>query len=699
MIIRPRPKPLAVKAGIALFSVVVALLAWAQASLRVDYEREQAISNATKRNSNLAIAFENYTLLIVRNADTVARFVTDHYARRNTRDDLNWVVADRAANNELLSTIAIFNAGGEMIASSIAPPPGQRPNVSTAEFFTAHVNTDANRLHVGRPVMSVLKPELLVPFSRPIRAADGKFAGVVVVEVQPARFTELYQEAAIGDGDVISIIGFDGITRSRRNGPKLGAGEDVGSSPLMQLRQQTASGQHAGPGVVDGKYRYYSYRTLREYPLMVAVGSERSEILAEHAQRTVRYYSAAAAFSLVSLVIGAGLIFALARRQRLNATIAEREERLRFVLESSRLGYWSRDLVGDHHERTLLHDQLFGHSTMLPHWNFDIFLSHVHADDRQRMEQANERLMNDATNADGEYRVIWPDGSIHWLWSTARLDRDAQGRPLRVSGVVLDVSSRKQAEEQLAQMNLELEDRVRQRTLDLEAAYKELEAFSFSVSHDLRAPLNVMDGFSAILQKDFREQLPAEAQRFLDGIRRNARKLSALIDDLLASARASTQAMSRQTVVTEELVREALAEVNPDRPAGEYAVRIGALPPCYGDRTLLKQLWINLLSNAFKYSSRRESPVIEIGCETIDGQLAWFVRDNGAGFNMQYAQKLFQVFQRLHSSSEFPGTGIGLAIVQRIVARHGGRVWADSAEDQGATFHFTLDPEPASPAA
>lgn len=698
MITNPHPKPMAVRVGIALFSVAVALLAWVQATLRVDYEREQAISTAIQRNANLAIAFDNYALLILRNADTVARFVADRTSRRSQKDDLNWLVSDRVANNTLLSAISIFNVQGDLVASSVAPPSG-KANVAAAEYFRVHAETAGNELHIGKPALSGPKRELLVPLSRPIQSADGKFAGIVLVEVQPARFTEFYQDAAIGDGDVISIIGFDGITRSRRNGPRLGAGEDVSSSPILQMRLKQAAGSHAGTGAVDGKYRYFSYRTMRNYPLLVVVGSERSEILAEHAQRTVRYYSAAAVFSLVSLVIGAGLIFALVRRQRLNAAIAEREERLRFVLESSRLGYWSRDLIGERDEHTLLHDQLFGFTTLLPRWDFATFLSCVHPDDRPRLEQANERLMSDATNTDAEYRVIWPDGTIHWLWSTARLDRDPQGRPALISGVVLDVSTRKQAELQLAQLNIELEDRVRQRTLDLEAAYRELEAFSFSVSHDLRAPLNVMDGFSAILQKDFREQLPAEAQRFLDGIRRNAKKLSALIDDLLASARTSTQAMSRQTVVTEELVREALAEVNPERPAAEYLVRIGELPPCYGDRTLLKQLWINLLSNAFKYSSRRESPLIEIGCETIDGQRTWFVRDNGAGFNMAYAQKLFQVFQRLHTGSEFPGTGIGLAIVQRIVTRHGGRVWAVSAEDQGATFYFTLDTEPASPAA
>jgi PAS domain S-box-containing protein len=227
----------------------------------------------------------------------------------------------------------------------------------------------------------------------------------------------------------------------------------------------------------------------------------------------------------------------------------------------------------------------------------------------------------------------------------------------------------------------------------LEAANRELEAFSYSVSHDLRAPLRAMDGFSRAVIEDYGPQLPAEAQRYLQTIRNGAQRMGHLIDDLLTFSRLSRLPLNKRTVDMAGLVQDVLDDLGGQREGRQMEVRIGDLPPCRGDAALLKQVWINLLSNAFKYTLKREAALVEIGSTVEQGEQAWFVRDNGTGFDMRYVGKLFGVFQRLHRAEDYEGTGVGLAIVQRVIHRHGGRVWAEAAVDRGATFHFTVPEE------
>ena len=228
------------------------------------------------------------------------------------------------------------------------------------------------------------------------------------------------------------------------------------------------------------------------------------------------------------------------------------------------------------------------------------------------------------------------------------------------------------------------------RTQELTAANGELEAFSYSVSHDLRAPLRAMDGYSRILLEEFAAGLDAEAREYLGGIRANAQRMGVLIDDLLAFARLGRQPVSRRPVAPAEVARQALRELRHEQDGRQVRVAVSELPACSADPAMLKQVYANLLSNALKYTRLREVAVVAVGSEERGGETVYFVRDNGAGFDMRYAGKLFGVFQRLHRSEEYEGTGVGLATVQRIVHRHGGRVWAEAEPDKGATFFFTL---------
>jgi hypothetical protein len=251
----------------------------------------------------------------------------------------------------------------------------------------------------------------------------------------------------------------------------------------------------------------------------------------------------------------------------------------------------------------------------------------------------------------------------------------------------------KQAEAAVQRLNEELELRVTERTAQLEMANKELEAFSYSVSHDLRAPLRAVNGFAKIVLERFADKIPADAQGYLDRIRNGGKQMGVLIDDLLAFSRLSRQTMKADTVNMKGLVENVLGELSSQHAGRPVEIKVGVLPEAAGDASLVKQVWVNLISNAIKYSRGRTPAVIEIGCETEAVENIYFVRDNGTGFDMRYVDKLFGVFQRLHRAEEFEGTGVGLAIVQRIVQRHGGRVWAEGVEGKGATFRFTLNEE------
>jgi len=314
----------------------------------------------------------------------------------------------------------------------------------------------------------------------------------------------------------------------------------------------------------------------------------------------------------------------------------------------------------------------------------------VHPDDQKIVEHYADPLCEGKEIPVLEHRIIHKNGSVIWARNTYVLKHDASGKVIGYDGLISDITERKLIEIEIQMLNTELENRVIKRTAQLEAANKELEAFSYSVSHDLRAPLRHASGFVDLLMKRFKSDIPEKGQHYLSTIADSVHQMGILIDDLLQFSRTGRAEMKKTNSDMNEIVQEVFTSLSQDNPNRIINWTINELPLIFCDRAMLKLVWMNLMSNAVKFTRTREISKIEIGVLEDENEYTFFVRDNGVGFDMQYSQKLFGVFQRFHSMEEFEGTGIGLANVRRIILRHEGRTWAEAEPDKGATFYFTL---------
>jgi len=326
---------------------------------------------------------------------------------------------------------------------------------------------------------------------------------------------------------------------------------------------------------------------------------------------------------------------------------------------------------------------------------FDVLLT-----DLMMPEVDGIALLREALKIDADLVaiVLTGEGTIATAVEAMKLGAvDYVLKPFKL-GVIVPSISRALAMRRLRLEKTELEGRLRERTLDLEIANRELktangelEAFAYSVAHDLGAPLRAIQSLGRIVVDDYAAQLPSEAQGFMTQILTSAERMKRMMEDLLRLSRISQSQLSKQKIELSTLVKDVLADLRGEYESRSVEVRLGQLPDCVGDAALLKQVFVNLLSNAFKFTRGKPQAVVEIGYEEQGDKKVYFVRDNGAGFDLKNAPRLFGVFQRLHGEKEFEGTGVGLSIVRRIVERHDGRIWADAMAGQGATFYFTLD--------
>ena len=369
----------------------------------------------------------------------------------------------------------------------------------------------------------------------------------------------------------------------------------------------------------------------------------------------------------------------------------ERLEQLEFVHRTAQITSWVWEIGTDRVQWFGEPDLLLGLAPGTFSGRFGEYLERLHPDDMTSAKQTFvECLKGTCSSWRSEERAIWPDGRVRWLETFGRAEHAADGRAVRMAGVVRDITERHEAEERIRELNEGLEARVRSRTAELEAANRELDYFSLSVSHDLLAPVRNIAAFARVLLEECRHSLGAELLGMIERIERNAQRMDRMVHGLLDLSRAGRGELALRPLDMAELAREVAEDVRTAyRFQGE--MRIGELDGCRGDARLLQQVLQNLLGNAMKFSRHAPAPRVELSCARLEGgQVEYCVRDNGCGFNMAYAARLFGTFQRLHSAAQYEGSGVGLSTVKRIVERHGGAVRAESRVGQGAAFFFSL---------
>jgi PAS domain S-box-containing protein len=324
-------------------------------------------------------------------------------------------------------------------------------------------------------------------------------------------------------------------------------------------------------------------------------------------------------------------------------------------------------------------------------------------EEKKNLDEAFEKAKKGEKIADFQTKVKRKDGTLLNIAITITPIIDEHGKLVAISGISRDVTKQKKTEEALRESEKglrvmseqvkKLNNDLNKNVLRLEDSNSELEAFTYSVSHDLRAPLRAIHGYTKVLSKDYADKLDAEALEMMDAVMNNAKRMGQLIDDLLALSRLGRKDLQKRTLDMTNVAKAVINDLQKNEEHQNTNIILHPLPEANADFGLITQVFTNLLSNAVKYSARSENPRVEVGAKEDNGQVIYYVKDNGAGFDMKYYNKLFGVFQRLHDAGEFEGTGVGLAIVKRIIGKHGGRIWAEAEPQKGATFYFTLTPD------
>jgi PAS domain S-box-containing protein len=689
------PQIRSLRFGIVTLAVALSLALIAIEGIGLYRDLRAAAALAEERTQNTSKLLEAYTRQTFRRLDGMLRRVVQLAAvsdpASNTDPvDLRSRLASFVPGDGLIFGFSVLDASGRLLATTLPAA----WSLESLQGGPADPLTTSDALRVGAPLRVGTDRRRLLPVYRTVPGSGGASSRTLVALVDVAYFQPMVDAVDSGKDGGVSLFlnnGWilarapqdDAILDRRWNDAPMFR-EHLPRAAINTVRQVT---------VADGIERIFTYRALADYPVVVYVGRSVADTRSAVWMRTARV-ATVLALELAGVWLFTWLLLRADRQQLASdRALKESEQQFALAFEFASIGKLLAlpDGRTQRVNRVLCRMLDTPESELLERPLEEFFV----VDDRAMVLAVTARAMADAGRSqDGEVRALRADGQPVWVRLSVSLVRDEQQRPLRLVCQFQDISEAKAASQALIQLNAELEERVRERTRELEEANLGLKAFSHSIAHDLRSPMTAIDGFSYMLGEQLTD---ATDRHYAERIRTGIRQMQELMDALLSMAQLSREPLRRQPVDLTAMAHSVVEALQKAEPGRRAELRVDDGMVVAGDPLLLRVVMENLLGNAWKFSAGREVTRIAVGQHPDeDGQRVCFVRDNGAGFDMKFASKLFVPFGRLHSVAEFPGTGIGLANVQRIVVRHGGRVWVEAKPAEGATFFFCLPAAPVS---
>ena len=678
---------------VGLFTVLAMAIVWTL-SLRLQAQlRDELLAQAELRALQLADAMGGQILANERLLDVLLKDL-----RQQWLDDPDAFadMASRALENlpqGMVTHVAVVNSAGD----AVLDVPGDLVPRSMAdrEHFKA-LRNGGDRLLVGEPVLSRRHGQWVMAVGRPI-LREGVFDGAVYLLVPTEFVAQGLARLTFGDQDLGAMVHPSGhfLARSRDNAAAMGQAVPL-DRPFM-LDTKVLQGTYRQEGSVDGVPRVLGWRRVQSTGTVVVVGLDQEAVLqpATAARRSALWLTALLSLALGS--VGTVIGWLLARLERGQDEMRQSRERLSEAQRIAHLGHWEHHTTSGYVHWSAEMYRICGHDPANFQPSEAAYWQQVHPDDRPRLQKLFAEVLALRHDVDDVHRIALPDGTERWVRLLCLCPKDPRETVFR--GTLQDVTELRLTQLALQRLNTGLEKRVKARTAELQALNRELESFTYSVSHDLRTPLRSIHGFATLLQETEAGRLSAEGLDFLRRIQDSSRRMGTLITDLLSMAQHSRAEVRHEWVDLSELARSVVAELERAEPQRRVQWDIEPRLMVQADPTLMRVVLQNLLGNAWKYTGQKADARISLRAEGLgeDGQLLFCIRDNGAGFDMAYADQLFQPFKRLHAHHEFEGTGIGLATVARVLQRHGGSIRGEGVVGQGATFCFSVPVEPQRP--